>query len=87
MLTHRDGVLVYDGRRCYEAGFYPRRLVGRSCRGDTCIAAYSCRRLVSKPADAAIWAAAVTSLKMEGNGLFSSSPSDVERLIQKRYAF
>jgi sugar/nucleoside kinase (ribokinase family) len=86
VLTHRYGVLVYDGRRFYEAGFYPRQLVGRSGRGDTCIAAYSCRRLVSDPAEATIWAAAITSLKMEGNGPFSSSAADVERLIRERYA-
>ncbi len=85
VLTHREGVLVYDGRRYYEAGFHPRKLVGRSGRGDTCIAAYSCRRLVSEPAEAIIWAAAVTSLKMESNGPFSSSPEDVKRLIGNRF--
>lgn len=85
VLTHRDGVLVYDGRRYYEAGFYPRKLVGRSGRGDTCIAAYSCRRLMSEPGEAVIWAAAVTSLKMEGNGPFGSSAEDVQRLIRDRY--
>jgi sugar/nucleoside kinase (ribokinase family) len=85
VLTHRDGVLVYDGRRFYEAGFYPIRLVGRSGRGDTCIAAYSCRRLVSDPAEATIWAAAVTSLKMESNGPFNSSLQDVACLIRRRY--
>ena len=85
VLTHRDGVLVYDGESYHEAGFYPAALVGRSGRGDTCIAAYSCRRLVSDPAQATIWAAAITSLKMETNGPFSSSTADVERLIAKRY--
>ena len=85
LLTHRHGVLVYDGRRFYEAAFYPSQLVGRSGRGDTCIAAYSCRRLDSAPAEAVIWAAAVTSLKMESNGPFSSSLQDVEGLIRRRY--
>jgi len=85
VLTHRHGVLVYDGRRFYEAAFYPSQLVGRSGRGDTCIAAYSCRRLDSDPAEAVIWAAAVTSLKMESNGPFSSSLQDVEGLIRRRY--
>ncbi len=85
VLTHKDGVLVYDGRSFYEAGFYPNRLVGRSGRGDTCFAAYSCRRLVSDPAEATIWAAAVTSLKMESNGPFNSSLQDVEDLIRARY--
>jgi sugar/nucleoside kinase (ribokinase family) len=86
VLTHREGVLVYDGRRYHEAGFYPRKLVGRSGRGDTCIAAYSCRRLVSEPAEATVWAAAVTSLKMEGNGPFDSTPEDVEEMIREKYA-
>ncbi|UCF96323.1 MAG: hypothetical protein JSV89_14230 [Spirochaetaceae bacterium] len=85
LLTHRDGVLVYDGQRVYEAGFYPDSLIGRSGRGDTCIAAYACRRIVSEPAEATIWAAAVTSLKMDVNGPFSGSPEDVERLIDQRY--
>jgi sugar/nucleoside kinase (ribokinase family) len=85
VLTHRDGVLVYDGIGYCEAGFYPRELVGRSGRGDTCIAAYSSRRLSSEPEEATVWAAAVTSLKMEGNGPFSSPPEEVLRLIAERY--
>jgi sugar/nucleoside kinase (ribokinase family) len=85
VLTHRDGVLVFDGTHFYEAGFFPRKLIGRSGRGDTCIAAYSSRRLDSGPAEAAIWAAAVTSLKMETNGPFSSSVEEVQRLIRTRY--
>ncbi len=86
VLTHRDGVLVYDGRQFHEAGFFPRELIGRSGRGDTCIAAYACRRLTSDPAEATIWAAAVTSLKMEGNGPFRSSPKEVEELIRRKYS-
>jgi sugar/nucleoside kinase (ribokinase family) len=85
VLTHRDGVLVYDGQRYHEAGFFPRELIGRSGRGDTCIAAYVCSRLTSDPAEATIRAAAVTSLKMEGNSPFSSSSEEVEELIRRRY--
>ena len=84
--THRNGVLVYDGRGFHEAGFFPRELIGRSGRGDTCIAAYACRRLTCDPAEATIWAAAVTSLKMEGNGPFSSSIEEVEELIRRKYS-
>ena len=40
VLTHRDGILVYDGRTYYEQKFYPEELVGRSGRGDTVIATY-----------------------------------------------
>lgn len=86
VLTHRDGVLVYDGRQFHEAGFFPGELIGRSGRGDTCIAAYACRRLASDPAEATIWAAAITSLKMEGNGPFRSSPEEVEKLIRRKYS-
>jgi sugar/nucleoside kinase (ribokinase family) len=85
VLTHRDGLLVYDGSQYYEAGFYPSRLVGRSGRGDTCIASYMARRLDSSPDKATVWAAAVTSLKMEAEGPFKRSLSDVEDLIRKRY--
>jgi len=47
VLTHRDGVLVYAGGQFHEAGFFPRALVGRSGRGDTCVAAYVARRLAA----------------------------------------
>ena len=85
VLTHRDGVLVFDGRDYHEAGFHPAKLVGRSGRGDTCIAAYSCKRLDSQPAEATVWAAAVTSLKMETDGPFGASVEEVEDLIERRY--
>ena len=85
VLTHRDGVLVFDGRDYHEAGFYPREVVGRSGRGDTCIAAYSCKRLDSQPAEATVWAAAITSLKMETDGPFNASIEQVEDLIERRY--
>jgi len=97
VLTHRDGVLVYAGGQFHEAGFFPRQLVGRSGRGDTCIAAYVSRRLLADseshptrrslgtPAEATVWAAAVTSLKMEADGPFRRDVREVERLIQDRY--
>ena len=85
VLTHRDGLLVYDGNQYYEAGFYPARLVGRSGRGDTCIASYMARRLNSPLDKATVWAAAVTSLKMEAEGPFKRSLSDVEDLIRTKY--
>ena len=85
VLTHRDGLLVYADGRYYEAGFFPAQLVGRSGRGDTCIASYVSRRLTHSPAEATVWAAAVTSLKMEAEGPFRRSLKEVEVLIQKRY--
>jgi len=86
VLTHRDGVLVFDGRAFHSAALRPQRLVGRSGRGDSCIAAYACRRLEAEPAQAIVWAAAVTSLKMESDGPFRHDRAAVENLIRERYA-
>jgi sugar/nucleoside kinase (ribokinase family) len=92
VLTHRDGVLVYADGRFHEARFFPRQLLGRSGRGDTCIAAYVARRLAAvesgptgSPAEATVWAAAVTSLKMEAEGPFRQDIRAVEDLIRRRY--
>ena len=83
VLTHRNGVLVYAGGEFHEAGFFPERLVGRSGRGDTCLAAYVARRLAFPSAEATRWAAAVTSLKMEAEGPFRRDIGDVEKYLDR----
>lgn len=85
VLTHRDGLLVYANGQFHEAGFFPKELVGRSGRGDTCVAAYVARRLTASPAESTIWAAAVVSLKLEAEGPFRREIGEVEDLIRKRY--
>jgi sugar/nucleoside kinase (ribokinase family) len=85
VLTHRDGLLVYARGQYHAAGFFPQKLVGRSGRGDTCIGAYVAKRLKTSPAEATIWAAAVTSLKMEAEGPFRRDIAEVEELIARRY--
>jgi sugar/nucleoside kinase (ribokinase family) len=85
VLTHRDGLLVLAKGQFHEAGFFPQKLVGRSGRGDTCIASYVCRRLTATPAEATVWAAAVTSVKMEAEGPFRRDVGEVEELIRARY--
>jgi len=85
IVTHRDGVLVYAEGRFYEAPFFPREIRGRTGRGDTCTAAYLGKRLTAPPAEATIWAAALTSLKMEQGGPFRREISEVETLIKARY--
>jgi sugar/nucleoside kinase (ribokinase family) len=85
VLTHRDGLLVYADGQYYEAGFFPQKLVGRSGRGDTSVAAYVAKRLTASPAEATVWAAAVASLKMEAEGPFRQEISEVEDLIRTRY--
>ncbi len=85
VLTHRDGLLVYADGQFHEAGFFPQELIGRSGRGDTCTAAYVAKRLTASPAEATIWAAAVTSLKMEAEGPFRREIGDVKALIRRMY--
>jgi sugar/nucleoside kinase (ribokinase family) len=84
IVTHRDGVLVYAEGRFYEAPFFPREVRGRTGRGDTCTAAYLGKRLTAPPAEATVWAAALTSLKMEQGGPFRREISEVEALIRER---
>jgi sugar/nucleoside kinase (ribokinase family) len=85
VLTHKEGLLVCAHGEFHEAGFFPAELVGRSGRGDTCLAAYACKRLEAPPGAATVWAAAVTSLKMEAEGPFRREIPDVEMLISQRY--
>lgn len=85
VLTHKDGLLIYADGNFIEMGFFPARLDGRSGRGDTCIGSYVAMRLSKSPRDAGIWAAAVTSLKMEHLGPFNRSIADIEALIHAKY--
>jgi sugar/nucleoside kinase (ribokinase family) len=85
VLTHKDGLLIYAEGRFHELGFFPAGLEGRSGRGDTCIGSYMAMRLFLAPREAGIWAAAVTSLKMERLGPFNRSVSEVKALIQAKY--
>jgi sugar/nucleoside kinase (ribokinase family) len=77
--------VVYDGNHFCEATFHPEELVGRSGRGDTCIASYMARRLDAPPSEAMVWAAALTSMKMEAEGPFRRDICEVEDLIQRKY--
>jgi sugar/nucleoside kinase (ribokinase family) len=85
VLTHKDGVLIYADGHFHDLEFYPDRLDGRSGRGDTCIGTYTAMRLAKDPLQAGIWAAAVTSLKMEKLGPFDCPVNEVETLIRARY--
>jgi hypothetical protein len=59
---------------------------GRSGRGDTCLGSYTAKRLTSEPVQATLWAAALTSLKMEAEGPIRRSVADVERLLATAYS-
>lgn len=80
MLTGADGVTVCVNGDLYEAPFVPRRIVGRTGRGDTCLATYLGKRLTSSPGDSCRFAAASTSLKMERAGPLQASIQEVQEL-------
>ncbi|MBC8264928.1 MAG: hypothetical protein H8E47_12495 [Anaerolineales bacterium] len=85
ILTHRNGVLVYAAGRFHAAPFHTKEMKGRTGRGDTCTSAYLGKRLTASPAEATVWAAALTSLKMEAVGPFSREIGEVEKLVRERY--
>ena len=78
-------MLVYADGHFHAAPFWAREMKGRTGRGDTCTAAYLGKRLTASPAEATLWAAALTSLKMEAVGPFSREITEVEELIRERY--
>lgn len=85
VLTHRNGILIYVNGNFYEEIFTPKKLVGRSGRGDTCISSYVFKRITSSPEESIIWSAAVTSLKMEAEGPLLRKIEEVEDHISKYY--
>lgn len=85
VLTDKEELIVLANGEFHQAPFRPRRLVGRSGRGDTCIASYMAKRLSAPAAEATVWAAAATSLKLEAEGPFRGSPRDVEDMIARSY--
>lgn len=85
VLTHSQGVLIHAKGRFYHYAFHSRSQEGRSGRGDTCLGAYTAKRLSLPPREAGKWAAAVTSLKVEKPGPFDRSISEVEAFIQRYY--
>lgn len=85
VLTHKDGLVVLANGKTHEQPFLPLELRGRSGRGDTCVGSYLSYRLNAEPADATVWAAALTSLKLEAEGPVRRSRADVEAAIRNRY--
>jgi sugar/nucleoside kinase (ribokinase family) len=85
MVTHNSEVLVCSRGQIYTAPFTPRNLSGRTGRGDTAFAAYLAWRMDHDPGEAAAFAAALCSLKMENPGPFSGSREDVfKRMAEDR---
>ena len=83
IITHKNGVLVYDGKNIYQEPFILDKIVGRSGRGDTCGASYVYKRLSLEPKEAIKWAAAATSLKMESDTPLKNTYKEIEQRVQK----
>ena len=83
IITHKNGVLVYDGKNIYQEPFILDKIVGRSGRGDTCGASYVYKRLSLEPKEAIKWAAAATSLKMESDTPLKNTHKEIEIRVQK----
>jgi sugar/nucleoside kinase (ribokinase family) len=83
LMTHGGGVLVHHDGLFHEAPWAPEAVRGRSGRGDTCTASYLSRRLTAPPEDAVVWAAAVTSLKLEAECPFRREVADVQSLYER----
>jgi len=83
VLTRADGVTVYADEDLYEAPFVPREIIGRTGRGDTCLATYLGRRLTSSPEEACRFAAAATSLKLEKSGPLQASVEEIQKLADR----
>ena len=83
IITHKDGVLVYDGNRVYQEPFILDKIIGRSGRGDTCGASYVYKRLSLDPEQSIKWAAAATSLKMESDTPLKKSTDEIKNRVKK----
>ena len=83
IITHKDGVLVYDGNQVYQEPFMLDKIIGRSGRGDTCGASYVYMRLTLGPGQSIKWAAAATSLKMESDTPLKKSKQEIEDRVKE----
>lgn len=87
VITHTEGITIYADGEIFEVAFVIESLKGRTGRGDTCISAYLAGRLKLSPGEAAKFAAATTSLKLEKEGPFDQSYQDIVRKLEKDYQY
>lgn len=85
MVTHSAGVTICAKQQTYSFPFTSGNLSGRTGRGDTCFSAYCHWRKNHNPKESCLFAAALTSIKMETPGPFLGNIEDVEYAIKQRY--
>lgn len=86
MITHNQELLVYAEDQCFTASFTSENISGRTGRGDTCFAAYLAWRLKHSIEESVIYAAALTSMKMEHPGIFNRTCTEVMERIERDYS-
>lgn len=82
LVTHSGGILLHAHGATHRAALTPRRITGRTGRGDTALAAYLARRRVDGPAEALRWAAALVSCKLEQPGPFRGTLAQVQTRLE-----
>ena len=85
LLTHKGGISLFTNETSYIFPWKNKSSIGRTGRGDTAFISYLGSRLHKDPYDSLIFAAALTSLKMESLGPFSLPLWYVDELIKKEY--
>jgi sugar/nucleoside kinase (ribokinase family) len=86
ILTHNKEFMITTAGGQWFYPFKNRSLIGRTGRGDTSTTTYICERVRGKtPQEAAKYAAALTSLKMETPGPFKGTRADVDQYIDQFY--
>ena len=83
------GSLIYDGDRFYSIPAYPpRQIVDTTGCGDTYVAGYLYKRVQDAPVEeAACFAAALATLKIENYGPVKACMNDVMQVIEQNRVF
>ena len=87
IVTHKDGILLYANGKFYSNSFDTQNLIGRTGRGDTCMASYLGRRLTHSPEESCRFAAAVVSAKLKKPGPFKGDLSSAEAIRKTLHSY
>jgi len=85
LISHNSEFIVVSDKKEVWVPFKNRNLNGRTGRGDTCTAAYVSERINKDMEQAALFSAALTSLKIENPGPFKKSRAEVAKFLKKFY--
>lgn len=86
VISHNKEMIAVSSQQVAFAPFKNRNLKGRTGRGDTSFTTYITERFEKNQADAILYSAALTSLKMEIPGPFKQTRNDVDVFIKQFYS-